>query len=163
MDVIFVSGVIPRLLGRREETIMSTTVARLSTLAACALTIFVSTEVRASTIEGKVLFVGTMSEYHPSGNDYQATIRVKLRGKCTPAGANPADQWDFWVHIRSGQMVEPYSHNGPNLINAYNTLLTALTTQKAIRIDGLGNCANVPPGGLIDNQNLWDLYVGITR
>jgi hypothetical protein len=144
---------------------MSTTVARLSTLAASALTILVTTgtKVQSSSIEGQVLFVGTMSEYHPSQQEYQARFRVKLRGKCTPAGTNPADNWDFWIHIRSGQIIPPWSHNAQNLTNAYTTLLTALTTKKKVQIDGLGNCASLPPGGILENQDLWNLSVGIYR
>jgi hypothetical protein len=132
---------------------------------------FASTDVKADyTIEGKVLFVGTIGEVRlgDGGKEYHARLRVKLRGKCSPLSGSPsgveADAWDFWVHIRSGQMVPPWSHNDPNFINAYNTLLTALTANKKVRIDGLKtNCGVLPPGGLLDNEDLWNMSVGIIR
>jgi hypothetical protein len=148
---------------------MLTLLSRLSALAVCTVIMFASTDARADyTIEGKVLFVGTISEFHQGESEYQARLRVKLRGKCSPLSGSPsgvaADSWDFWVHIRSGQIVPPWSHNGPNFINAYNTLLTALTTKKTVRIDGLKtNCGVLPPGGLLDNEDLWNLSVGIAR
>jgi hypothetical protein len=144
---------------------MPTTVIKLLSLSAGALTILVSigARVESSTIKGKVLFLGTMSEYHPSKTKYQAMIRIKLRGECTPAGTNPAKSWDFWGAHQIGPDNTPWSHNGPNLTNAHNTLLTVLTTKKTVQIDGLGNCANLPPEGLLDNQELWNLAVGISE
>ena len=145
---------------------MLTTVAKLSAPVACALIIMASPEARAQThtLEGKVMFVGTMDEYVAGPEDYQAVIRVLVHGKCTPDVPPLGGQqvFDYWVHIRSGKMQPPWSHNGPNLINAYNTFLTALTTKKNIRIDGLTICGSLP-GGVLDKQNLYGLYVGIAQ
>ena len=150
---------------------MLTSLSRLSALAAYMVVMIISTDARADyTIEGQVLFVGTISEVRlgDKKDQYHARLRVKLRGKCSPLSGSPsgveADSWDFWVHIRSGQIRSPWSHNGPNLINAYNTLLTALTANKNVRIDGLKtNCGNLEPGGLLDNEDLWNMSVGIIR
>jgi hypothetical protein len=113
------------------------------------------------TIEGKVTFVGTMSEFHSPELGYNARFRVRVHGSCKPPTGSPivSDVGDHWLIIRSGRMDGAYAHNSANLINAYDTLLTAFTTKKTIRIDGLSRCHSL----LADEWNLWDLQIGISQ
>jgi hypothetical protein len=115
------------------------------------------------TLEGKVTFLGTMSESHTPELGYSAVFRVRVHGTCKPWTGTPLTTYkqDHWLIVRSGRMDGPYAHNIGNLINAYSTLLQALIRDKTVRIDGLPRCHGLeaPPSP----WNLWELQIGIAQ
>jgi hypothetical protein len=117
------------------------------------------------TVEGKVTFLGTMSEHQTPEFGYNAVFRVRVHGTCEPwTGPQPTTyEQDHWLIIRSGRMDGQYAHNSANLINAYSTLLTALTHDKKIRIDGLTRCHSLEYSTGGTPWNLWELQIGIAQ
>ena len=108
----------------------------------------------AATATGQVTFVGTMSEVNANGG-LQMRFRFRLTNStCTgTTGTAPTR----WVIVHSGVMAEPLSHNMANTRAAYNTLMTAFLTGKAVQVDGVPSC-----NATQDQQiNLWQSAIGI--
>jgi hypothetical protein len=112
------------------------------------------------TIIGKVTFLGTLGEFYSAEFGYSARFRVRVHGTCKPETGAPVGlttSADRWLIIRSGRMDGPYAHNNANLVNAYNTLLTAFTHSKTVQIDGLTRCHSLES----TEWNLWELQIAI--
>jgi hypothetical protein len=90
----------------------------------------------ASSVVGKVKFLGTMSE-DSSGGAYSARLHVRVSGTCD----SDTSIKDRWVEIRSGPMDGIFAHNSVNMRNAYSTLLSALLSGNSVVIDELPNCS----------------------
>ncbi len=47
----------------------------------------------AERINGKVSYIGTQAEYHPSGSGYQAVFRFRISESTCGNDATPKDRW----------------------------------------------------------------------
>jgi hypothetical protein len=115
----------------------------------------------AATIDGKATFVGTMEEV-PDGDGFHAVFHVRVHGTCKPiVPVNwETKKTDYWLEVKSGRMDGKTPHNGPNLINAYSTLLTAFTSNKNVEIIGVNHCQ---VDGQALSESLWRLRIGIHK
>lgn len=107
----------------------------------------------AATVQGKVTFVGTMSEVSANGV-LQMRFRFRVANStCTGVSGTAPTRW---IIVHSGLMSEPLSHNQANTRSAYSTLLAAFLAGKSVQIDGVPSCSTS------DQQiNLWTSNIGI--
>jgi hypothetical protein len=121
-------------------------------MAVAALVILsVTAGAEASSLYGKVTFVGTVTEEAGQGGFY-ARFRVRVSSSTCDANTTPQDRW---LTFRSGRTDGLYAHNATNTRNAYTTFLTAMLTGKNIQVDGASNCT------ASQIVNLWTAQVGI--
>lgn len=111
-----------------------------------------SAEAWASSIYGKVTFLGTLSEAYDNG--YHAQFRFRLSNSTCDSNTTPGDRW---VHVRSGRMDGAFAHNSANLRNAYDTLLNAFLTSKNVQVDGVPNCTTTG----VQTLDLWKGNIGM--
>jgi hypothetical protein len=106
----------------------------------------------AATATGQVTFVGTMSEIVADGG-----LQMRFRFRMTNSACNGATAPTRWIIVKSGVVTPPLDHNAANTRAAYNTLMAAFLSGKAIQVDGVASC-----NAAVDQTiNLWQSAIGI--
>jgi hypothetical protein len=126
---------------------------KLTSLAAFALVLGMASTGFASSVYGKVTFVGTIGEYVSSGT-YSPQFRVHLpAASCDGSAAQ-----DRWLVVVGGRSDGIYSHNNTNTRNAYSTLVAAFLGGKNIQIDSSNiSCSSTAAQTIY----LWTSQIGI--
>jgi hypothetical protein len=119
-----------------------------------ALLCLTATSSLASSVFGKVTFVGTIGEDATATNGYHAQFRFRVSNSTCDSDNVGKDRW---IHVRSGRMDGIFAHNSANFRNAYNTVMTAFLSGKNIQVDGVPSCDS----SKTQTINLWSSSIGI--
>src|SRR6476659_1277882 len=114
---------------------MRTMINKLAAAAAFALALGMTSTSFASTVQGKVTFVGTLNELTGTG-----WFAPQFRIRVTASSCDGGSVRDRWIVVNGGRSDGVYTHNDTNTRNAYSTLVAAFLSGKNIQIDS-GNIA----------------------
>jgi hypothetical protein len=106
----------------------------------------------AATATGQVTFVGTMSEINADGG-----LQMRFRFRMTNSSCSGVAAPTRWIIVKSGVMTAPLEHNEANTRAAYNTVMAAFLSGKAVQVDGIASCSASTDQVI----NLWTSAIGI--